>query len=156
MVHSWTFTGPHIPRPEQPRVHMNLWQIGSPSVDHEVIIHEFTFTPECSGPHCDELVSVNPQLTPATSFLSAPIPNPFSPSTSISYRVAQEARVTIVVFDVAGRAVKTLVSEIVPAGNHQVTWDGRDDSGNLVPSGVYIYQYRSGRSVESKRVVRLR
>jgi len=47
MIHEWTYTGPHIPRPEQPRVHMNLWKLGGiPSTDQEVIIDDFTFIPK--------------------------------------------------------------------------------------------------------------
>jgi hypothetical protein len=51
LVHAWTYTGPHIPRPEQPRVHMNFWQFSGPpsnSADHEVIITDFRFVPSCA------------------------------------------------------------------------------------------------------------
>jgi hypothetical protein len=58
LIHTWTYTGPHLPRPEQPRVHINYWQFnGSPwsGMDHEVVIDEFRFVPACA----DELDESN-------------------------------------------------------------------------------------------------
>jgi flagellar hook assembly protein FlgD len=62
----------------------------------------------------------------------------------------------IVVYDVLGRHVRTLVKGVVPAGDQEVVWDGRDDSGNLVSSGVYFYQLRAGNVVETQRMVLLK
>ncbi len=68
-------------------------------------------------------------------------PNPFNPVTHISYEVPiGGAHVSIVVFDLAGRQVKTLINDNRPGGEHQATWDGTNEQGQQVPSGVYFYR----------------
>jgi hypothetical protein len=64
-------------------------------------------------------------------------PNPFNPSTRLTFAVPQAGHVALVVFDIAGRRVATLVDEVLAAGDHQVTWSGRGDDGQVQPSGVY-------------------
>jgi hypothetical protein len=152
MIHAWTYTGPHIPRNEQPRVHLNLWQFNGvhPATGQEVVLDAFTFVPEGSA------VGVPPETgTPAgpASYLRAARPNPFGATTTIAFTLADDAPATIVVYDVAGRAVRTLVDGIMPAGEHEVVWDGRDAAGNRVASGVYLYRLRAGSTVETRRVV---
>ncbi len=151
MIHEWTYTGPHIPRPEQPRVHLNLWQVNGtpPASNQEVVLDAFTFVPEGST------VGVPPGTVPAgpASYLRLARPNPFGARTTIAYTMAADAPATLTVYDVAGRAVRTLVDGFVPAGDHQVSWDGRDASGNRVASGVYLYRLRTGSTVETRRVV---
>jgi hypothetical protein len=154
MIHTFTYTGPHIPRPEQPRVHMNLWYFNSPpTTNQEVVIDEFTFVPDGtpSGISDDGVPSSG-----LLSRLSAARPNPFNPHTAISYRMMEGGSAEIVVYDVLGRHVRTLVKGVVPAGDQEVVWDGRDDSGNLVSSGVYFYQLRAGNVVETQRMVLLK
>jgi hypothetical protein len=75
---------------------------------------------------------------PARSRLGPNLPNPFNPSTRIRYDVAAESRVSLVVYDVAGRRVRLLVDQIVEPGRHAADWDGRDVTGVPVASGVYI------------------
>jgi len=67
-------------------------------------------------------------------------PNPFSPATTIRFGLPADGVVTIQVFDVAGRMVRTLLDERKPAGFHTVAWYGRDDSGERVAPGVYLYR----------------
>jgi flagellar hook assembly protein FlgD len=62
----------------------------------------------------------------------------------------------IVVYDVRGRRVRTLVNKFVPAGYHEAVWDGRDDFGNRVASGVYLYQLRAGGVAETRKMVLLK
>ena len=71
-------------------------------------------------------------------------PNPFTGSTVIAFSSAAGGRVEIAIFDVTGRRVKCLVSEVRPAGLHEVTWDGRDEGGARVSSGVYFYRFKTG------------
>jgi hypothetical protein len=71
-------------------------------------------------------------------------PNPFNPSTNIDFSTPGPGRVTLVVYDVLGQQVQTLMSGIVPAGNHTVQWDGRDSRGTAVGSGVYFYRLTAG------------
>jgi hypothetical protein len=72
-------------------------------------------------------------------------PNPFNPSTEIDFSVDRDAAVTLRVFDLAGRLVRTLVDERLPAGGHTALWDGRDDGGRRAPSGAYVYRLDAGR-----------
>ena len=89
--------------------------------------------------------------TPASPVLDSPMqaevalrgayPNPFNPQTTIAYELSHEANVTLVVHDVSGRVVRTLRSgERQGSGNHHVVWNGRDDGGRRVSSGVYLAQ----------------
>jgi len=65
-------------------------------------------------------------------------PNPFNPKTTVAYNVPRESDVSIRVYDVAGRCVRTLVDREVEAGRHSVVWDGLNDSGDAVGSGIYF------------------
>jgi len=71
-------------------------------------------------------------------------PNPFNPSTILEYALPSPCKVRIAVFSIDGRRVRQLVSGVVPAGTRQVTWDGRDDGGQQVASGVYFCRMEAG------------
>ncbi|MCP4291027.1 MAG: S8 family serine peptidase [bacterium] len=79
-------------------------------------------------------------------------PNPFNPSTNIKFSVAGEGHVELGIYDLSGRLVRTLVSETRAAGEHSVSWDGRDASGGNVPSGMYFYKYASGGETTSRKM----
>jgi len=70
-------------------------------------------------------------------------PNPFNPSTVIYYTLPTATDVNLVVYNTLGQKVKTLVSTAQTAGEHSVEWDGTDDNGNAVSSGVYFYKLTS-------------
>ncbi|MDH3215505.1 MAG: T9SS type A sorting domain-containing protein [Candidatus Krumholzibacteria bacterium] len=151
LIHTWTYTGPHIPRPEQPRVHMNLWQFENPpNADQEVIVDRFTFIP------VGTVVGIQEELPRNVTSLSMARPNPFNPSTTIAYTVMKRGHTEILIYDVSGRRVRTLVSRVSAVGTHEVVWDGRDDSGRRVASGVYLYRLRAGDVVDTKKMVLLK
>ncbi len=153
LIHTWTYTGPHLPRPGQPRIHLNLWQVnGPPATDQEVVLDAFTFVPEAQP----TAVPSGPGPPGPGSYLRAATPNPFRSGTVVAYTVDREGPAEVAVYDVAGRLVRTLVDGPVAAGGHTVSWDGRDEAGNPVASGLYLYRLRTGNVVESRRVVRLR
>ena len=79
-------------------------------------------------------------------------PNPFNPTTTIAYALGASGSTTITIYDVLGREVRTLVDAVQPAGQHEVRWDGRNDRGEAVPSGVYIYRLNSGSFTASQRM----
>ena len=94
---------------------------------------------------------------PLVSGLAQNIPNPFNPITTIRYDVTVGgADVSIVVFDVAGRVVRTLVNEHRGPGAGSVQWNGDDDHGQRVASGVYFYRMRAGSFVDTKKMVLLK
>ena len=90
--------------------------------------------------------------TPDQYVLSDAYPNPFNPETTIEFALPQEGPALMMVFNIQGQKVKTLVNEVLPAGQYRAVWDGTDTSGRAVSSGVYLYRLRSGSFVETKRV----
>jgi hypothetical protein len=83
-------------------------------------------------------------------------PNPFNPNTTIHFSLPVSGNADLVIYDLAGRKVKTLASGYLEAGDHQVPWNGRDDTGRQVASGTYVYQLRAGAKVHSNRMVLLK
>jgi len=82
--------------------------------------------------------------TPRKNALLAAYPNPFNPETTIRYELASREHVSLRVYDVSGAVVRTLVNGDKPAGSYSLTWNGRDDNGNAVSSGVYFYRITAG------------
>lgn len=83
-------------------------------------------------------------------------PNPFNPSTTIKFALPKDAMVILKVYDVLGREVRTLVNERVSAGFQQVVWDGRNEFGAQVASGMYIYHISAGAFVSTKKMMMLK
>ncbi len=82
----------------------------------------------------------SPELPSAGYRLHPCYPNPFNPSTTISYELPGAGAVDLKIYDVAGRLVKSLMDrEHIKAGRHEVTWNGRDESGRSVSTGIYLY-----------------
>ena len=91
--------------------------------------------------------------TPANQLHSC-VPNPFNPQTTISFDLPQATEAALHVFDLSGRLVRTLLSgEVAGQGHHEVVWNGCDDSGKQVSSGVYLYRLNAGDFSEARRVV---
>jgi hypothetical protein len=97
----------------------------------------------------------DPQLEiPARTALHQNKPNPFNPMTTISFDMARDSHVSLKIYDVAGRLVRGLVNEPMTAGfNKQVTWNGLDNSGNRVSSGVYFYRLVAADFTATKKMV---
>lgn len=81
-------------------------------------------------------------------------PNPFNPSTTITYQLPEAGHVTLRIYDLTGKVVNTLVGEYRPAGYHQVVWNGRDSRSAPVATGVYFYRIVAGKSyTETRKMV---
>ncbi len=87
---------------------------------------------------------------PTTFRLGDNFPNPFNPSTTIEYSLAQESQVTIEIFNVTGQKIRILTEGRRMAGTHQVIWDGTDEDGHEVASGLYLYRLRTADYAETK------
>ena len=86
------------------------------------------------------------QSTPTEFVLHQNFPNPFNPDTTIKYELAESANVTLQIYNVVGQVVRTLVgSEAQNAGRYQIRWNGMDDRGVPVSSGIYFYQISAGK-----------
>ena len=83
-------------------------------------------------------------------------PNPFNPSTTIEFSLAKHGHVQLEVFNILGQRVRLLASAEYSEGIHQVVWDGKDESGNTVASGVYLYRIRTESYVKSRKMVILK
>jgi N-acetylneuraminic acid mutarotase len=83
-------------------------------------------------------------------------PNPFNPWTTITYFLPKTEKVTIAVHNLLGQEVSMLVNEEKPAGFYELLWDGRDNSGRLVASGVYYYQLQAGEIKKTKKLLLLK
>ncbi|CUU09373.1 FlgD Ig-like domain-containing protein, partial [Candidatus Kryptonium thompsonii] len=79
---------------------------------------------------------ISTDIYPSNFKLEQNYPNPFNPITTIKFTIPKETRVQILVFDITGRLVKTLLDKTLPAGEHLITWDGTDENGSKVSSGV--------------------
>ena len=91
-----------------------------------------------------------------TGALSQNQPNPFNPTTTIRFVLPVREDVTLAIYDANGHLVRTLVNEVRGYGAHEVTWDGRDDDGMAMGSGVYLYRLQAGKHTESKKMVLLK
>ena len=83
-------------------------------------------------------------------------PNPFNPETHIVFELAERTQVSLIVYNILGEKVKVLVSEEMPAGTHSVRWNGRDEAGNSVSSGIYFYRLSAADRFETKRMLLLK
>ncbi len=83
-------------------------------------------------------------------------PNPFKQLTTINYQLAKPGLVNLKVYNIAGQLVKTLASGQVSAGLHTIKWDGRDNQGNKVSSGAYVYRLQAGNKDMTKKLVILK
>ena len=92
----------------------------------------------------------------ASKYSVSASPNPFNPNTTVYFSLSVAGHAEVVVYDLAGRKVKTLASGFMQAGDHQSPWNGRDESGRQVASGTYIYMLRAGTHVETNRMVLLK
>ncbi len=92
---------------------------------------------------------------PADFGLFQNYPNPFNPTTTIRYRLTRPADVQLRIYNIVGQKVRTLINEQRLAGEHTVQWDGRNDHGTNVPSGVYLYKLETsdGQSLTRKMVL---
>jgi hypothetical protein len=90
--------------------------------------------------------------TPISFNLSQNYPNPFNARTRISFSLDKDSFTRLTVYDLLGRQVKTLISEDLEKGLHQVTWDGTDKSGESTASGIYLYRLDTGSNSRVKRM----
>ena len=98
-------------------------------------------------------VDIAKAATAATTFeLKQNYPNPFNPSTTINFRLPSDERVVLKVYNSRGQLVKTLIDRKYSAGTHSVAWDGTNDHGKSVASGVYLYRIKAGKYTKSVKM----
>jgi hypothetical protein len=129
----------------------NNWASGKPIVAHanpEVVDNKIVL-PAAKG------VNSEPQI-PDEYSLDQNFPNPFNPSTTLAYSLKEPGHVTLNIYNVLGQNVRTLVDEHQDAGSYTKVWDGLDDRGNGVASGMYFYRIKAGDFSDIKKMVMLK
>ncbi len=120
-----------------------------------VLVNQFNQTPQVTARGLDDWSSTanDEELNvPMPTQLIGNHPNPFNPHTTISFHNAKAEPVQIVIYNTKGQIVKTWNLEAT-SGTHSLSWDGRDDSGNAVSSGVYYYRMQSGKYSSTRKMV---
>lgn len=96
------------------------------------------------------------ETPPAMTELGSNYPNPFNPSTTIEFSLAAPGPVTLSIYNASGQLIRTLIDESRTAGVHQAVWDGKDNRGGAVSSGVYFYRMKAGDYDKSRKMILLR
>jgi len=105
----------------------------------------------------DRALAVDESIqSPRDPFLGQNYPNPFNPQTEIAFIVKSSNWVALKIYNQQGQLVRTLVEAKRSPGEYSIPWNGRDDHGNLLPSGTYFYQLREGNWVATKRAILLK
>jgi len=113
-------------------------------------------TPGQQNSSYDALSNDIDEIIPSVFALHQNYPNPFNPTTSIEYDLPNDSYTVVTVFDVMGKHVKTLVEKNQSAGFKTIRWDAKNDEGESVAAGMYIYQIKSGVNIASKKMILLR
>jgi flagellar hook assembly protein FlgD len=108
---------------------------------------------------CPKPVAVEDEessLTPKDFELHQNYPNPFNNETIIKFNLRKPAEVSLTIYNILGQKVRTLVEGRSNAGSQTLSWDGKDDKGNDLSSGIYFYRLKAGELTETKRLVLLK
>ena len=93
-------------------------------------------------------------VLPDETLLLSNYPNPFNPSTTISFSTTENTEsAEIIIYNLKGQKIKQLVSDQLSAGQHSVVWDGKDENGKSATSGIYFYQLKAGKYEQTKKMI---
>jgi hypothetical protein len=113
-----------------------------------------TILPEFVGGRRDVITDVDDDGTrPVAYELEQNFPNPFNPATTIAFAIPRTSYVHLVVFNLLGQRVLTLVDDVLPPGRREIEWNGRDENGRVVSSGIYFYRLSSDEFSETRKMV---
>jgi hypothetical protein len=103
----------------------------------------------------EELLSsiFNPNYTSSISRIDKISPNPFNDQTRISFSLDQDSKANLVVYNLQGQIIKTLAAQDFKSGSHEITWEGKDNSGNEVSNGIYLLKLETERGVDFRKLV---
>ena len=125
--------------------------------------HRFDTPPFVTTDHMGFRVVIRAQLDtkkeillPETFAIHQNYPNPFNPSTTLRYDLPENSLVSITIYDMLGRQVKTLVSQTQDAGYRSVIWDATNDYGKPISAGIYLCQIQAGEFISTKKMVLLK
>jgi hypothetical protein len=102
------------------------------------------------------ILSIDGADIPEVFALHQNYPNPFNPITTLRYDLPEQSMVNIIIYDIMGREVKSLINQTQDAGFKSVIWNATNDYGKPVSAGVYLYQIQAGEFVQTKKMVLLK
>jgi len=108
-----------------------------------------------TGPHAVE-DEKGVTILPESFELDQNYPNPFNPNTEIKFALPRRSDVSIAIYNILGRKIKTLVNENLSAGYKSITWDGTNNQGHSVSTGIYFYRIQAGEFVDTKKMLLLK
>lgn len=126
---------------------------GAPTRVHAAVDDVRFLIPASIATSVEGATDESPGAAPMVYRLKENRPNPFNPVTRIAYELPRKSPVTLSVFDLTGRRVKTLVSEVQGTGRHEVLWNGTNDAGRSVSSGVYFYKLESNSFSKTRKMM---
>ena len=101
-------------------------------------------------------LSIEQEIIPEEYALHQNYPNPFNPSTQIGYALPENSNVTIVIYNMLGSKVRTLINEVQDAGFRNILWNATNDNGAPVSAGMYIYTIQAGKFYQAKKMILLK
>jgi hypothetical protein len=104
----------------------------------------------------DDVTGTDTPKAPEATYLSQNYPNPFNPATRIEFGLRESARVSLRIYDAAGRLLRVVSEERLSPGRYARMWDGKDTRGVSVASGIYFYRLDAGSFTQTKKMVLLR
>ena len=108
------------------------------------------------GAFNDRITAVEKRELPTVFSLGQNYPNPFNPTTSFEFSLPASGLVSLAIYNVMGQKERELIAGIVPSGTHTVRWDGRDDSGAAISSGVYFCRLKMGEHVATRTMIHMK
>jgi len=127
-----------------------------------LVTHQSSLTPQgalylaAGGDEEEEADTTTSAAVPEKYELSQNFPNPFNPSTTIRFSLPQGGPVSLKIYNIRGQLVRTLVDGFTEAGRHQAVWNGTDEAGTKVASGVYFCRFSANGFVEVKKMALVR
>ncbi len=101
-------------------------------------------------------LGIGEELLPDVFALHQNYPNPFNPVTTLRYDLPENSLVNIIIYDLLGREVKSLINQTQDAGFKSIIWNATNNYGKPVSAGVYLYQIQAGEFVQTKKMVLLK
>jgi len=132
----------------------HAWRVALNNVTDSTAMVNFTHNTNFTDINWPTAIIANPGSgIPGEFSLAQNYPNPFNPITHISFALPKNSRVKVEVFNLNGQRIRSLADNEISAGNYTVTWDGLDQYGHQVSSGVYLYRLSTPDVIQSKRML---
>jgi len=139
------------------------WQVIPSTIDFYEASSDHDKIPRNDAQNCpvwnfttEQDSSLDDTEIPLSTELIGNFPNPFNPETTIKFSLSQQGEVKLTIYNIKGRLVRTLLDEYRELGEHHVVWNGQDERGRVVPSGVYLYQLITERETISRKMMLLK